>query len=113
MGLSGSPKLLRIEVVHQRVLPKRLLNTRIAGDRDVFICRAQTPTDVAKRIGVPLESNGTPHTIVSELIAVDDSSASLVTRLFHGLETSAVDDFTQLGFSQLLIVVLDYGLAFV
>ena len=40
-------------------------------------------------------------------------SGILLARLSHRLETSAVDNFTQLGFGQLLVVVLDNGLALV
>src|ERR1051326_2929368 len=44
---------------------------------------------------------------------IDWLAKVLLALLGHGLKPSAVDNFTQLGFVQLLIVVLDYGLALV
>jgi hypothetical protein len=57
-----------------------------------------------QRIGVPLKSNGTPK---------EKTLKSLLALVFGRLETGAIDNFPQLGFVQLLVIVLDYGLALI
>ena len=63
---------------------------------DELANEAGDPKVANNRIGVPLISNGTPfRKRLDELIAV---TANLLALLWHRLETSAVDNFAQLGF---------------
>jgi hypothetical protein len=72
---------------------------------------------VHKRIGAPLKSNGTPYgygepgapqQTVNRLTVTTNATADL----FYRLEASAVDNFTQLCFVQLLVIKLNYRLTF-
>src|SRR5215211_3346692 len=63
------------------------------------------------RIGVPPKATARRTETLTSRSPTKELTETSLARFFLRLKTGAVDNFTQLGFSQLLVVVLDYGLA--